>query len=181
MKQETAVYPPQRNLVAYFSACFSNVNLGFILVWCICPPGCASAFLGYHSILAQQSALGWGQYKLIIMSSLSNHEDNDNNWFFPNSLTLTLLLTMATQIHGMSQNLPQVPYAKAIDTWTGFCLSFGALAILETAVVAYSLQQKQNQIGNLIPGRYIEDTSLRFSICYIHASNFSCLLSSQRN
>ncbi len=55
---------------------------------------------------------------------------------------------MATQTQGMNQGLPQVSYTKAIDTWTGMCLTFAVFAIFETALVAYLLQHGQNQVHN---------------------------------
>ncbi len=58
------------------------------------------------------------------------------------SLTLTLLLTITTQIQGANQNLPQVSYIKAMDVWTGFCTIMGALAILQSATVAFIMQKK---------------------------------------
>lgn len=71
------------------------------------------------------------------------------------SLTLTLLLTMATQVQGFNQGLPQVSYMKAIDVWTGTCMSFLMLAILETSTVTYLVQlrndqeeQNQNQVSD---------------------------------
>jgi hypothetical protein len=63
------------------------------------------------------------------------------------SLTLTLLLTMATQIQGANQNWPQVSYIKALDVWTGFCMIMGALAILQSATVAFIMQQN---IANIV-------------------------------
>ena len=79
-------------------------------------------------------------------------------WLDPNaiparvSLGVTTLLTMATSISGINSSLPPVSYTKAIDVWTGVCLTFVFGALLEFALVNYASRsdahraaQKQQQ------------------------------------
>jgi anionic glutamate receptor len=53
-------------------------------------------------------------------------------------LGLATLLTMAIQTSGINSSLPPVSYTKAIDIWTGVCLTFVFGALLEFATVNYT-------------------------------------------
>jgi len=47
---------------------------------------------------------------------------------------------MVAQIYGINQSVPPVSYAKALDVWTGVCLAFIVLAIIEVSIVGYNIQ-----------------------------------------
>nr|WMV64442.1 glutamate-gated chloride channel subunit [Pardosa pseudoannulata] len=72
-------------------------------------------------------------------------------WLDPNaiparvSLGVTTLLTMATQISGINASLPPVSYTKAIDVWTGVCLTFVFGALLEFALVNYASRNEDHK------------------------------------
>ncbi|KAI6237467.1 Glutamate-gated chloride channel [Aphelenchoides besseyi] len=53
------------------------------------------------------------------------------------TLGVTTLLTMTTQASGVNAKLPPVSYSKAVDIWTGCCMTFIFGALLEFAVVTY--------------------------------------------
>ncbi|XP_053630994.1 glutamate-gated chloride channel-like [Cherax quadricarinatus] len=61
------------------------------------------------------------------------------------ALGVTTLLTMSTQNAGINQSLPPVSYTKAIDVWTGVCLTFVFGALLEFALVNYASRSDLQQ------------------------------------
>ncbi|KAI1289871.1 Glutamate-gated chloride channel [Halotydeus destructor] len=75
-------------------------------------------------------------------------------WIDPNSaaarvaLGITSLLTMSRQISSINASLPPVSYTKAVDVWTGCCLTFVFGALLEFAVVNYVSRQDAHRVGN---------------------------------
>lgn len=81
------------------------------------------------------------------------------------SLGVTTLLTMATQTSGINASLPPVSYTKAIDVWTGVCLTFVFGALLEFALVNYASRsdshreklQKQRQQHDTEKSSALED------------------------
>ncbi len=50
------------------------------------------------------------------------------------------MLTMVAQIYGINQAVPPVSYTKALDVWTGTCLVFIVMAIIEVSIVGYNIQ-----------------------------------------
>lgn len=80
---------------------------------------------------------------------------------------VTTLLTMATQTSGINASLPPVSYTKAIDVWTGVCLTFVFGALLEFALVNYASRsdmhrenmKKQRKLCELEPAASLDATS----------------------
>jgi len=53
------------------------------------------------------------------------------------SLGVTTLLAMSTTQASINSSLPPVAYTKAIDVWSGVCVTFVFGALLEYALVNY--------------------------------------------
>ncbi|XP_053598740.1 glutamate-gated chloride channel isoform X4 [Microplitis demolitor] len=75
------------------------------------------------------------------------------------SLGVTTLLTMATQTSGINASLPPVSYTKAIDVWTGVCLTFVFGALLEFALVNYASRSDMHRENMKKKYREIEHSS----------------------
>ncbi|EYC08414.1 hypothetical protein Y032_0066g3750 [Ancylostoma ceylanicum] len=58
------------------------------------------------------------------------------------SLSITTLLTLATQSSAARMALPQASYVKAIDVWMGACMTFVFSAMIEFTVVNYCTRRK---------------------------------------
>ena len=74
-------------------------------------------------------------------------------WLDPNavparvSLGVTTLLTMSTQTASINNSLPPVAYTKAIDVWTGVCVTFVFSALLEYALVNYASRSDAQRLA----------------------------------
>ncbi|XP_071044107.1 glutamate-gated chloride channel-like isoform X2 [Parasteatoda tepidariorum] len=97
------------------------------------------------------------------------------------SLGVTTLLTMATQTSGINASLPPVSYTKAIDVWTGVCLTFVFGALLEFALVNYASrsdahkksakeqQKKQWELEHAaLEADHLEDGATTFAMPLVH-------------
>ncbi|KAJ0172049.1 hypothetical protein K1T71_012022 [Dendrolimus kikuchii] len=76
------------------------------------------------------------------------------------SLGVTTLLTMATQSSGINASLPPVSYTKAIDVWTGVCLTFVFGALLEFALVNYASRSDMHRENLKKKGREMESANI---------------------
>ncbi|XP_031638787.1 glutamate-gated chloride channel isoform X5 [Contarinia nasturtii] len=76
------------------------------------------------------------------------------------SLGVTTLLTMATQTSGINASLPPVSYTKAIDVWTGVCLTFVFGALLEFALVNYASRSDMHRESIKKKRRDMEQASM---------------------
>jgi hypothetical protein len=68
---------------------------------------------------------------------------------------------MVAQIYGINQGVPPVSYTKALDVWTGGCLSFIVLAIIEVSIVGYNIQLYKYRQSMPLPMMHNVPTSSR--------------------
>ncbi|PAV59430.1 hypothetical protein WR25_13540 [Diploscapter pachys] len=61
------------------------------------------------------------------------------------SLSITTLLTLATQSSAARMSLPQASDVKAIDIWMGTCMTFVFLAMIEFTIVNYCTRRKNRR------------------------------------
>ncbi|KAK6732983.1 hypothetical protein RB195_017013 [Necator americanus] len=91
------------------------------------------------------------------------------------SLSITTLLTLATQSSAARMALPQASYVKAIDVWMGACMTFVFSAMIEFTVVNYCTRRKSRkqektkglseQVHNLV-AQYKEKKGYQNGVCY---------------
>lgn len=67
---------------------------------------------------------------------------------------------MATQSSGINASLPPVSYTKAIDVWTGVCLTFVFGALLEFALVNYASRSDMHRENMKKARREMEAASM---------------------
>ena len=73
--------------------------------------------------------------------------------------TLSTLFTMTGLIAYLSSFQPAVSYTKAIDVWTGICLTFAFTALVEFVLVSYSRPSSDGDSGGKL-GRVIRSVNL---------------------
>lgn len=73
---------------------------------------------------------------LVILSWLS-FWINVKNQLLKSLFAMLSLITLALALTILNQNLPETSYTKAVDTWTGVCLTFIFAALIESVVVYY--------------------------------------------
>ncbi|EPB76001.1 Neurotransmitter-gated ion-channel transmembrane region [Ancylostoma ceylanicum] len=92
------------------------------------------------------------------------------------SLSITTLLTLATQSSAARMALPQASYVKAIDVWMGACMTFVFSAMIEFTVVNYCTRRKprkhekstkglSEQVHSLV-AQYKEKKAYQNGTCY---------------
>ncbi|EFX72608.1 hypothetical protein DAPPUDRAFT_58889, partial [Daphnia pulex] len=97
------------------------------------------------------------------------------------SLGVTTLLTMATQTTGINNSLPPVSYtkannARAIDVWTGVCLTFVFGALLEFALVNYASRSDAHREKLKKQRRHLVECADEFTSIIIPTDWCLCLI-----
>ena len=100
---------------------------------------------------------------LVIVSYLSLWAKKTNTRYFMAFLTL---LIGGLGIGLMNETIPEVSYAKAIDIWTGICLTF-MFATLVLVVIVENFPQQKDEID-----QYLKDGKPTGKICQVEVSRF---------
>ncbi|CAI4224613.1 unnamed protein product [Auanema sp. JU1783] len=90
------------------------------------------------------------------------------------SLSITTLLTLATQSSAARMALPQASYVKAIDVWMGACMTFVFSAMIEFTVVNYCTRRKQKNKDKPVKGLAEQVQDLVAHYKEKNANNGSC-------
>lgn len=101
-------------------------------------PCCMLVIVSWVSFWLDQGAVPARVSLGNFITTLTSQNDQNNKFYGFYGLGVTTLLTMATQTSGINASLPPVSYTKAIDVWTGVCLTFVFGALLEFALVNYA-------------------------------------------
>ncbi|CAL8116345.1 unnamed protein product [Orchesella dallaii] len=78
--------------------------------------------------------------------------------------TLTLFI-LAIQTAEVNKTFPQTSYTKAVDVWTGVCLTFVFAALLEFATVHYLSNRKGNYRSTVTGSKNDEDAGIESNDC----------------
>lgn len=84
---------------------------------------------------------------MIVLVSFTSFWIDQNKTLARLFIVITSLLTMATMVSNLNKSLPITSYTKAIDIYTGICLTFVFLALLETCTVQFFNIGKRNSSG----------------------------------
>ena len=87
---------------------------------------------------------------LVIVSYLSLWAKNTNTRYF---IALLTLLTGGLGIGLMNETMPEVSYVKAIDIWTGICLTFMFVTLVLVVIVENFPQEKEEVDDCLMDGK----------------------------
>ncbi|CAL8116353.1 unnamed protein product [Orchesella dallaii] len=78
--------------------------------------------------------------------------------------TLTLLV-LAIQVNEVNKTFPQTIYTKAVDVWTGVCLTFVFATLLEFATVHYLLNRKEKNSFTVTGSKNNENAGIELNDC----------------
>ena len=109
----------------------------------------------------------WIDHKAVSLIKIEKHDLE--SWCFLNflqvparvALGVTTLLAMSTTQASINSSLPPVAYTKAIDVWSGVCVTFVFGALLEYALVNYA-------------SRFVMNTPLYYRFCSLRVLPLLC-------